>query len=273
MPVDLFRVAQDNGSHLQQRFEALASDPRHDVARMTAFTELVSQNGRISINMRPSVLSSFLSRGVYLNTYALAEELARLSGRTLTDVLRERLGTFYDKRLAFDSKFENGRRFIFGALNIDGAGSENYGVFCVVLDNSVSACQQLAYLPKDSLGGYVDDHHAVAAAQIEQDASPDSHKHYLAVIKHVHELEKVDYREWTKMVCCGKQYIEAIFIMDIEPIHLEAVRLTHSEHEVFWDLAFSDFGRRLDDAERALAQDFIDICRLLGNHGRSLTLV
>ena len=116
-------------------------------ALLDGFAGCIYNTGRISINMRPSVLTDLVARRKYQNIYEWANEHATLSSRSVADILREKLGRYYERRVYFDDSFENGRAFRYGLLNIGGVGADRYGQFCIVLKaDFVRADTSVAYL-------------------------------------------------------------------------------------------------------------------------------
>ncbi|WP_295390832.1 hypothetical protein [uncultured Thiodictyon sp.] len=128
--MDLFEIARANTAPLEQRTAALQASCPTDgplATAMAAFVDHIRAQGRIPINMRPWVLSRFLSRGHYQNIYDWATEMADLSGRPRDALLAEKLGTYLTARRTFDGAFADGLCFRYGALNIGGVGPTRYG--------------------------------------------------------------------------------------------------------------------------------------------------
>ena len=55
-------------------------------------------------------------------------------------------GSYYERRVSFDRSFSHGECFLYGALNIGGAGVD-YGVFCVVLTGEATGPRSTAFVP------------------------------------------------------------------------------------------------------------------------------
>src|SRR5690348_4054578 len=101
---NLFTAASRNADALARRWAALLSTvPREHLDSLASYSDTVQQHGRISINMVQTTISSFLSLQQHWNMYEWAHSVAELSPREAEEILRERLGDFYDRRLAFDS--------------------------------------------------------------------------------------------------------------------------------------------------------------------------
>ena len=116
-------MASENVAALDHDIAALLkAAPPENRERLTRYSAAVQREGRISVNMLQTTISSFLSVQEHWNMYEWAHSIAGLSPRTTDEILRERLGGFYDRRIAFDHHFENGEGFRYGALNIGGLG-------------------------------------------------------------------------------------------------------------------------------------------------------
>src|ERR1039457_6438813 len=132
--LNLFDIAGDNATALDDRFSALTSSASPGLkSSLQKFIELVLRHGLVTINMRPMSLMSFLVLGSHQNMYEWACSRADESGRFSEDILLERLGVFYASRTTFDRSFVNGEAFRYGALNAGGLGTFDYGEYCVVL--------------------------------------------------------------------------------------------------------------------------------------------
>jgi hypothetical protein len=270
--MNLFQLACDNASTLERRTADLHEAHPDDQAtrhRMTEFADRVESDGRVTVNMRPEVLSRFFSSGVYSNIYSWAAEAAELSGRDRDTLLAEKLGAFKDRRLGFDAAFSGSECFCYGALNIGGIGAESYGTFCVVTEKTFAADpQSSAYLRADSLRHYLDAACTLRETELRRDLAPPSHRGHLALLKHASDLESAP--DWAVLLCSGSDYIEVIFADELKPEHAEEVRISGAACRRLWALTFDSFGQRLDDGARALQLDFLEILKQI--KGRSLRL-
>ncbi len=119
--MDLFAAATENGPSLESAFkEALSGRAEQERASLSGFSERVERDGRVSINARGAELLAFLKAGQYKNIHQLAKEESGRLGRKPEEILRERLGRYYERRLIFDRHFEHGEQFQYGALSIGG---------------------------------------------------------------------------------------------------------------------------------------------------------
>ena len=72
--------------------------------------------------MKLFVIGDLLNGRAYQNKHEWAHEQVGHSGRTPDEILRENLGSYYEKRIAFDNAFNDGVRFRYGALNAGNLG-------------------------------------------------------------------------------------------------------------------------------------------------------
>lgn len=264
--MNLFQIAHDNASSLEAQLEEhrqrLADGELDSFDR---FAERIRIAALVSMNMRPWVLTEVVLNG-HQNIYEWATEQSVLSGRPQREILNEKLTTWFERRLRFDTAFDDGEHFRYGALNVGGVGSTRYGNFCVVLKGAfLEGLTTLAYLKNDSLRCYFTHAGLVDDMRLRAEVALHEHRHYLAALKHASALSRGSDSEWAQMVCSDSEYIEAIFIGDVSMPEIEEVRVQRTEYERLWNLAFSDFGSSRKDEERALLNDFVVILRAAGN--------
>src|SRR5689334_17505079 len=103
MALDLFASAKANADAVRAAFESVATGmPLDRAAVLRDFADWVLAEGLISVNLRLLVVVELINSGNYQNIYEWAAEQSGLCGRPSEDLLKERLGTFYDKRVTFD---------------------------------------------------------------------------------------------------------------------------------------------------------------------------
>jgi len=152
--IDLFASAKDNIPFYADRYDRLVGDSGS--GKVVLFARVVGEKGEVVFNMRDSVLLSIVDGGVYLNIYEWASEQPIHSLKSAEDLLKEKLGPYYEKRMAFDSSFRRGENFKYAALSIGGLGAQRYGRFCVVMHPKIFVdSDEVVYLPRDSLHTYV----------------------------------------------------------------------------------------------------------------------
>jgi hypothetical protein len=272
--MNLFAIALANADALAQALEdLLASLPANEAMRLSRFSERIQRDGRISINMRQSVLISFLGFLEHQNIYEWADESARESSLPRDTILREKLGRFYRRRTTFDGAFEDGERFRYGALNIGGAGAPQYGEFCVVLAHRFSSDRsEVAYLRSDSLKTYLRRGPALDEAALRRDAAPHSHRHSLAAVKHARELGGSE-DSWPLLICSASDFVEAVFAGPLAAQDAEVVRMPQRDHDFRFHYAFEEFRGRLSKADKILCADFRTARRWMHERGISLEVV
>lgn len=222
----------------------------------------VQQHGRLAINMRTSELSDLLLRGRYYNIYEWSHEQAAISKRTVSAIQRERLGAYFKKRLAFDDAFVDGQKFRLRYIESGRCWSGAWGQFCAVLKTEFAErATRLAYVRGDSLNTYLDRSGNIDVSAVTGNAALHSSRHALAAIKHADLVSLTPEADWPWMLCSNLDYIEAIMGVDVTSDSVGEIRITYNEKKTLWDLAFADFGRKLEPGERALTHDFVTILR------------
>ena len=207
--VDLFDIAANNRDALDARFSALLSSASTNLAgTLQRFADTVQNHGRVSVNMRPMSLLSFLVLGFHQNIYEWSRSRGEESGKPGEEIIRERLGDFYARRVAFDRYFDKGETFRYGALNIGGPGATVYGDYCTIVLNRVFDGAQVAYLKSDSLQTYFKADGAVDEAAVREDAALHSHRHASACLKCAPQLEVSGAAHWAALLCSDSDFVE-----------------------------------------------------------------
>ncbi len=262
--LNLFAIAKQNAVAISQAYQReLDSISGSEASIVSSFATWVEATAQLSINARLHVLVRLVTGGAHLNTYELTDELARLSGRTRDDLLRERLNTFYEKRTNFDLAFVNGDKFRYGMLNGGGVGLSQYGTYCLVLDWSVlGSVEDIAYLPGDSLKLCLRADGSLDQGLVEHSTTPHSHRHFMAAKERVHDILSTTSQHWPEVLVSSKdKYFEAIFIGTVTLSSVKCVRIVKSEYDRLWDMAFKSLDKHLSDAERAEVDDFLQFRR------------
>lgn len=269
--LNLFQISQGNTTGLVQRYNNFLlqlTDSRKSI--WESFCNQIIKKLQVSINMRPHVLVNFLCNSTYLNVYESVEEKVSISRENVKDILRELLGDYYLRRIAFDGSFDDGHRFRYGALNIGGVGATQYGTFCTVLNLGFPEKNgQIAYIKHDSLNGYTDTAGNFNRDLFQEDVAPQSHCQYLATLKHADEIIEQE-GKWSTMLFSNDDYIEAIFIAPLSPNDIDEVRITQQEYNQIWELCFNSYSKKLTDPQKAHANNFLQI--LLANRRNRITL-
>ena len=264
--MNIFDLADQNSHNLQEKVQSGQTDqnPRGK------FAGFVKDRWTISINMKPSDLLKFLSSGRYKNEREVAigdVEMMKKMGETdvsLEQLRKKRLKGYHESRTEFNRVFEDGERFKYGALNIGGLGTTNYGSYCVVIKRERSEeFLVLAFIKEDSLNNYVDRGY-VDIERLKPDVANRECVHILAVIKHGDDVEGLSANEYASMICCDEHYIEAITTDDILNKHINSVRTSKKENSLvgkqFFDVKWLGSA---DIEKQHRVDDFTNINNLL----------
>lgn len=273
--MDLFIVAKANGQDLHARMQAVSSSlSLSERTSLKRFADRVRKDGHISINMRQSVLLSFLVSSAHQNIYEWAAARAVRSTKTQEEIMRQQLGTYYEKRTAFDGFFTDGDKLRYGALNVGGAGASHYGDFCTVVKSASAEHKfRVAYLRGDSLKTYMLPASRVDGTAVERDAAPHSHRHCIATIKHARDVVGTAETDWPTILCNSEDFIEAIFAGEFVANDIECVRMIRADHEALYEFAFEDFQTKLNKSEKIEIDNFILILDELVRCGIRLEVV
>jgi hypothetical protein len=199
--VDLFQLARQNAAELLRRFQEAKARAKDGGRLLDGFARRVEVDACVSINVRPSVLTELIHGRKHQNIYEWAAEQSRRYSRPVEEILRNKLGKHYIRRVHFDDTFENGRRFRYGTLNIGGLGASRYGQFCAVLRSEfIETEDRLAYVMNDSLHDYMVTETEVDVSRLQHDSATHSDVPYLAGVKHARELAGKPESDWPGMV-------------------------------------------------------------------------
>ena len=223
--------------------------------------------------MRPMSLLSFLVLGFHQNIYEWSRSRGEGSGKPAEEIIREKLGDFYAKRVAFDRYFEGGETFRYGALNIGGPGATVYGDYCTILQDRVFDDPEVAYLTADSLKTYFKADGALDEASLREDAAPHSHRHVCACLKCAPDLSATAAVGWAALLCSNAGFVEAIFSAQTTPGDVQAIRIDRSHYRELFEYGFENFREKLTDERRNLVEAFVLIKRLLRQNNIPLEVV
>ena len=260
--LDLFALALNNDVHLADELAAArAGKSPEDMAKMERFCHVVQTTGGISVNMKPYKLLGFLRAGRYLTVREIAAEQAAssTSGRSPEDVLRDMQGAYYDRRVLFETSFEDGERFAYGALNIGGtAGVSGYGIFCAFLADEATSALRSAYLPDDSLKRYVKPATPLVleSSTLGRDVATGAQRHSLAALKHQDDLATSNEGSWGTLLCGPGCYVEAIFVGEVLPTQVSELRMEREALLRLSDMAFDDMMGTLAPAHRVELEEY-----------------
>jgi hypothetical protein len=273
--MDLFQIARDNVESFSRRYGSMRDAAGTAASKLDRFVAVVQSEGRLAVNMRPTVLLRFLVlEGGYRNTYEWADELERRSGEPREELLRLRLKDYYDRRMAFDRLLGQGERLRYGALNLGGLGVTHFGAYCLVFGDAFAVgLAELAYLWADSLETYLLPDCVVDEAGLRRDACPHSHRQFLAALKHGLAAARLAEELWPALVCSPHGFIEAIFAGNPSPGDLQAVRMEQLDYELYSGFLVDAALGRLGQSDRCLVEEFDTLLSLLEENSIPLETV
>jgi hypothetical protein len=256
--LDLFAIARANADAVHAAFEStVAGLPEAKAAAVREFAAWVEAEALISINDRLYIVVELLTGGRYQTVHEWAREEASLTGQAVEDILRQRLGSFYHRRVAFDGAFKDGETFHYGTLNAGGAGLPKYGSYCLVLTRTFqSALPQVAYLPGDTLRVCFSADGQLDHTKVKALATPHSHRHEMVATRRAAGVVFTPKPDWPDLVIRPGQCFEAVFVGEVVLQGLDCVRVAKAEYDRMWALTFASCGAKPGDAERALMHDF-----------------
>jgi hypothetical protein len=254
-------ICRANVPQLEKSFEeAIRAADTGTASTLMRFAERIVREGCVGINMRPMVLLDFLNRDYLLNIHEWAERVSARAGKPSVEVLREKLGPYFERRMAFDRHFDRGLEFRYGALNIGGLGAKRFGEYCLVFNHGrIAARCTVGWLKGDSLNHYMTDEPTVDEAKLCADCASDDRKHMLATLKHASELVARRPDDWPRMVCREDCYIEAIVEGSLKPDSLGCVRIGKLDFDLYWEYAFIEFTGKLSELDRYRVDAFAAI--------------
>lgn len=279
--MDLFELSDQNSTHLGQIYDSLEKrcKEQNNLEKLNVFALAIKNNWTVSINMKDRALNSFLISGKYQNAYELKKKYWKmLSRERKIDVSAEKAAELHFRghsksRLPFDHIFNNGYRFKYGALNLNGKGIEKkYGEYCVVFQRkNLENFSTLAFVKEDSLN-YVNDN-KIDFQRFSQDISNRKDIHKLASIKHENDLN-TDHENLLWRICSDDCNIEAITTDDILKQHIGCVRISKKYNSRCFDYLYKDFISALSDPEeRSHLENFKNITESLDQHNINLEVI
>jgi hypothetical protein len=226
--LNIFALAAENDDALFARWQRVLAELQ-GAARKNAddFRCAVKADGRVSINMTSSKLLGFIDRGRHVSPHELATELAHRTGASAADEFRRLQGRWFARRACFDGTFDEGRQFLYGALNAGGLGLDYYGGVCVVFSAQAFSDWRVAFTPGNSLELYTPDsaNPTLEIVRLKNDLGSEIHRHTVAGLKHAHE-DLSDRTTWSRLLCDGKdRFVEVIFVGNANHALVQEIRV------------------------------------------------
>jgi hypothetical protein len=259
--LNLFSLAQENMNELAQWHK---SYPPSD--EELKFLSTIESLGDISINVHLFNLVEILYNDVVKNMYEVTlsdKEIAEDAWEEarsidITQMLRERLRLFYEKRILFDQIFAEYAKFKYTALNSCGLGLAKYGSFCLNFDRFRL---EIVFLAKESLK-YIDDNLQFDIDLFKKEISPNDYLPILALRKHQNELTTPGFS--FSNICEETNYIEGIILGDLTTSHISDVRVSIDIDHSYRDLYCRYYGgAALDEQEKMMLRLFLKMRKLL----------
>ncbi len=279
--MNIFHIADQNSDNLKHSYYSLEERyrSRNSLSILTKFTVLIKDKWAISINMKQWELNDLLIAGRYKNVYELKRERAeKLRGvikleTSVEQALEKHLKGHYKSRIAFDCTFEDGEKFKYGALNIEGLGLTKYGEYCIVIKRKqAEECSSLAFIKEDSLN-YVDGRRVIIE-QLSQEIANRECVHHLVVLKHEDNIHGISADQWASMICRNESNIDVITTDDILSKHIQSVRMSKKGYLLYYDYLYKDFISELSDPEkRYRLEAFRNMQELLTKHQIKLEVI
>jgi hypothetical protein len=137
------------------------------------------------------------------------------------------------RRGAFEAVWADGERFVYGAVNGGGMGTESYGSFCLVADPTTVAPPILAVFPGDSAQRYTNAAGDVDQTQMLDEVTAWDDRADLSTIeRHLEVDSRTD--QWPVLLCSADRYIETVLAPGPATDQVDEVRL-RSEYVVELD--------------------------------------
>lgn len=218
MATDLTKTADANSSARQATAgEKLAADLS---GRLTRFREFVAESA-FGTNVRLDKLPAFERARAIVDARSYFILLSAGDVAAGLALFAASQGGYLRGRQGFEDLWENGRRFIYGAVNGGGSGVEGFGPVCLVLaDVQSGSVDALGVFPEDTVKRYVDANgdinHELACAE----ATAWEDRAELGVLERSEEASATTAADWPGLLCSADDYLEIVIT---GPLSLEAV--------------------------------------------------
>jgi len=223
MALDLTATAAANGTGRRAvADEVVSADVTGALGR---FRHLVAGSG-MGTNVTADKVLGYDAAGELLDARRLAIQAAGGDEEAGLRRFEARQAAWLGRRQGFEDLWEQGRRLVYGTVNVGGMGAESFGPICVVVaDPEHGAPSALAVFPGDSAQRYaaadgtVDTSAAVAAATAWADRA------HLATSEHGAEAASRPEAEWPGVVCRATRYMEVVRAGELPLDRVAEVRL------------------------------------------------
>jgi len=224
-----------NGEAIRERADALvAGDPSGALDR---FRTLV-RSSAFSSNVSADKVAVFQETGCVLDGRAIAQHRAGGDRRAGLRAFRGEQGEWYTRRVRFEAVWLSGRRFVYGALNAGGMGTErHFGPFCLVIDDPRSASPAaLGVFPANSAKRYCSPAGVVDGDLARGEVVAWCDRADLAAVERAAEVLVADERDWPAVLCDATHFLEAVVAPAPAVDAISAVRVRQTYLERLEDL-------------------------------------
>ncbi len=220
-------LANENIPYLIDKYNAFLGDYEFS-EYIENFTKHLNSNLSVSINFRLGALFHFLQEGNYKNIYEIfSHDYDQL----------EKSNPLFFYRFSFDSSFDNGTDFKYGALNSGNIGTKFWGDFCIYLKSKeIDSSVLIKYnsLSKEPNGKYryFSKEKELLLDKLKNDLSNFENAIPLVVLKNKdQDYSKLSVKEYNGLVNdCDSEYMETIIDCKLT---LDMVSKIAIENEVF----------------------------------------
>jgi len=235
MPLSVTRAASLNGSRVRAAATRLMT--RDSSGALSRFHELADRSA-FSSNVSADKIEVFDVHGAILDARAIEQYNASGDRTAGLRAFRLRQRDWLVRRIRFEALWRHGRRFIYGALNAGGIGTEGrYGPFCLVIaDPGSCAPSALAVFPADSAERYCSAAGAVDRDRARAEAVAWSDRAALTTIERASEALATPPGAWPQVICAPGRYLEAVIAPGPSLDSVSAVRVRQAYRDRLDDL-------------------------------------
>jgi len=247
MPLSLTRAGQRNRAGV---LAAAAGLVARDTSGALAGFHALADRSVFSTNVSADKIATFDEVGRILDGRSIEQHRAGGDRRAGLRAFRAIQGAYFVRRTRFEALWNHGRRFVYGALNAGGMGTEGrYGPFCVVIGDPSApapASAALGVFPADSVVRYCSRTGVVnrIGALADVVAWPD--RGALATIEREPEALSQHPRTWPDVVCTPSRYLEAVLAPGPPLATVDAVRVRQTYLDRLEDLSVLGIDGALD---------------------------
>ncbi len=245
MPLSLTRAGQRNRAGV---LAAAAGLVARDTSGALAGFRALADRSAFSTNVSADKIATFDEVGRILDGRSIEQHRAGGERRAELRAFRAIQGAYFVRRTRFEALWNHGRRFVYGALNAGGMGTEGrYGPFCLVIGGpGAPAPAALAVFPADSVARYCSPTGVVNRIGVLADVVAWPDRGALATIEREPEALSQHPRTWPDVVCTLSRYLEAVLAPGPPLATVDAVRVRQTYLDRLEDLSVLGIDGALD---------------------------